>query len=181
MLYAGKLIIGRFDTVKLIGKALDEVNKNGVKIELDVYTTTHLTDEQLNGLSPYVHILGAIPQTEVAAVQSKADVLLFAEALDGENAKTARLSFSTKLTDYFRSGKCILAVGNRDTAPMEYLAENDAALTASSLQEIITTLNILIDSKECITEYAKRAYTCGKRKHSIDYIRARLDKVLQDI
>ena len=52
--------------------------------------------------------------------------MLFAEAVDGEAAKISRLSFSTKLTDYFASGKCIFAVGNEDTAPMEYLKNEDA-------------------------------------------------------
>ena len=130
MVYTGNLLIGRFDTIKLVGEALDEINKNGLKVELDVYTTTVLNEEQIKGLSPYVHILGAIPQTEVARVQKEADILLFAEAVDGPNSKIARLSFSTKLTDYFRSGKCILAVGNPDTAPMDYLKEDDAALIA---------------------------------------------------
>ena len=176
MLYTGKLIIGRFDTIKLIGKALDKINKDGIKIELDVYTTTYLTDEQLKDLSKYVHILGAIPQTEVAGVQAQADVLLFAEAIEGENSKISRLSFSTKITDYFRSGKCILAVGNKDTAPMEYLAEMQAALTASSLEEIITALNALTNNSELIAEYARRAYDCGKTNHDKRAIQSRLFK-----
>ncbi len=179
MLYTGNLAIGRFDTIKLIGKALDEINKDGIKIELDVYTTTYLTDEQLSGLSQYVHILGAIPQTQIAEVQAQADVLLFAEAIDGENSKTARLSFSTKITDYFRSGKCILAVGNKDTAPMEYLAENNAALTASSFEEIITALNVLTNNSEIIAEYAKRAHECGKENHNKKDIQEKLFECFQ--
>ncbi|MBE6673869.1 MAG: glycosyltransferase family 4 protein [Ruminococcaceae bacterium] len=172
MLYTGKLIIGRYDTVKLIGKALDEINKDGVKIELDIYTTTRV--EENDGLSQYVHILGAIPQTEVAGVQAKADVLLFAEAIEGENAKTARLSFSTKLTDYFRSGKCIFAVGNGDVAPIEYLKEEDAALTASSYEEILEALNIMVRNNGVVAEYAKKAFDCGKKNHDKAQIQARL-------
>ncbi len=172
MLYTGKLIIGRYDTVKLIGKALDEINKDGIKIELDIYTTTQI--EENDGLSQYVHILGAIPQTEIAGVQAKADVLLFAEAIEGENAKTARLSFSTKLTDYFRSGKCIFAVGNGDIAPIEYLREEDAALTASNYEEILEALNTMVCNSGAVAGYAKKAFECGKRNHDKAEIQARL-------
>ena len=180
MLYTGKVVIGRFDTIKLIGKALDEINKDGVKAELDVYTTTYLSDEDLADLSEHVHILGAIPQTEVAAVQRAADVLLFAEAIDGANAKIARLSFSTKLTDYFRSGKCILAVGNEDTAPMEYLKEKDAALCASNLDEIINAIKLLTDNSGLIPEYAQKAYNCGKENHDKKDIQKRLFEIICD-
>ena len=172
MLYTGKLIIGRYDTIKLIGKALDEINKDDVKIELDIYTTTEI--ENKSDLSPYVHILGAIPQTEVAKVQKEADVLLFAEAIDGGNAKIARLSFSTKLTDYFRSGKCIFAVGNSDIAPMEYLKNGDAAIVATNYSEILSGLNSLVQNPNTICEYAQKAFECGQRNHNKKDVQARL-------
>lgn len=172
MLYTGKLIIGRYETIRLIGKALDEINRDEEKITLDVYTTTEIKDT--SGLSPYVHILGSIPQTEVSRVQKEADVLLFAEAIEGENAKTARLSFSTKLTDYFRSGKCIFAVGNRDVAPMEYLKEEDAALVATNYNEIYDALRKIAYSSDLIRDYAERAFLCGKKNHNKKDIQARL-------
>ncbi len=178
MIYTGKLIIGRFDTVKFIGEALSEINKNGIKVELDVYTTTYLSDEQLSSVGKYVHILGAIPQNEVAQKQAEADILLFAEAIEGTVSKTARLSFSTKITDYFSSSKCIFAVGNMETAPMEYLKSEDAAIIASTKEEILSVLQNLIDKKELIIEYAQKAYECGQRNHSAQIIKKLLFKTL---
>lgn len=178
MLYTGKLIIGRFDTVRLIGEALDEINKFELKIELDVYTTTVLQEKQIKSLSPYVHILGAIPQTEIPRVQQEADLLLFAEALNGENANIARLSFSTKLTDYFRSGKCIFAVGNMDTAPMEYLKDEDAALLSANKEEIVQTLTMLTDNLSLVDCYSEKAYNCGKKNHDIKVIQETLFQTL---
>ena len=165
MLYTGKLIIGRWDTIKIIGKALDIINKDSVKVKLDIYTTTVLGEKETNDLSPYVRLLGAIPQNEVAAVQQKADVLLFAEALSGDNSKIARLSFSTKITDYFRSGKCIFAVGDADIAPMEYLKSEDAAFTATSFEEVLAALERIVVEPSLINDYAQKAYECGKKNH----------------
>ncbi|MBQ2942341.1 MAG: hypothetical protein IJD97_08905 [Clostridia bacterium] len=166
MIYTGKLIIGRLDTIRLIGEALDVINKDEVKIELDIYTATILDIKQLDDLSPYVHIMGAVPQTEVSKIQNNADILLFAEAIEGENSKVARLSFSTKLTDYFRSGKCILAVGNKETAPIEYLLHEDAALVATNVEEIIGILKLLVNDNNIVSSYAIKAYECGKRNHN---------------
>ena len=165
ILYTGKLIIGRYDTVKVVGEALDRLNVDGVKAELDVYTTTELSAEQKETLSPFVHILGAIPQNEVAEKQNAADILLFAEAISGEASKIARLSFSTKITDYLRSGKCILAVGDLETAPMEYLRDEDAALVADNAEGIFESLSLLCENRELVLEYAKKAHDCGIRNH----------------
>lgn len=172
MLYTGKLIIGRYDTVKLIGNVIDEINKDDVKIELDIYTTTK--DLDVTGLSKYVHILGSIPQSEISKVQSNADILLFAEAIEGRNSKTARLSFSTKLTDYFKSGKCILAVGNYDIAPIEYLREENAALIANNYSSVFNVLSQVINNRSIITEYAERAFDVGKKNHDKNMIQKRL-------
>ena len=178
MVYTGKLIIGRLDTVKIIGKALDLINADSVKVELDVYTTTFIDKNTIDNLSPHIHILGAIPQTEVPRVQREADILLFAEAVDGEAAKISRLSFSTKLTDYFASGKCIFAVGNEDTAPMEYLKNEDAAIVAYNKDEVVKGLTELICNPDLINRYAKKAYECGIRNHSEQNIKEKLFKIL---
>lgn len=180
ILYTGKLIIGRYDTVKTVGKALDKLNENGVKAELDVYTTTELGEEELSSLSRFVHILGAIPQTEVQAKQSEADILLFAEAIEGKESKTARLSFSTKITDYLRSGKCILAVGDMETAPMEYLKSENAAIVADNAEDIYKSLDTICENKQLICEYAKRAYDCGIRNHKKEDIQKLLFDTLNN-
>ena len=70
------------------------------------------------------------------------------------------------LTDYFKNGKCIFAVGDKRIAPIIYLNDNDAAITASSREEIGNKLAELIASPEKIREYARRAYECGERNHN---------------
>ena len=178
MVYTGKLIIGRYDTIELIGKALDEINKDKVKIELDVYTMTEIEDT--SKLSKYVHLMEAVPQTEVAQIQKNADILLFAEATEGEHSQVARLSFSTKITDYLGSGKCIFAVGNKDVAPMEYLRDEDGAITAYDYDSILKALNEIANNQELVKEYAKKAFELGKRNHDKKIIQERLFSKFQE-
>lgn len=169
MLYTGNLLIGRDASLEKVSKALNEINKDETKIVLDVYTGTFLDKKVKASIcSPFCKIHEPIPQEEVLKLQKQVDILLFLEDIDGEDAKVARLSFSTKITDYLSSGKCILAVGNRDIAPMQYFKDNDCALIATNTIEIVEALNL---DKGRIEYYAKNAVNCGIKNHSPEKIK----------
>lgn len=165
MVYTGNLAIGRVSTIIALSKSLDKLNEKEKLIELDVYTPTALTTEESKELGSSVNIFPPVPMEEVAAIQEKADILLFAEDIDGPLSKKARLSFSTKITDYLRSGKCILALGNEDTAPMEYFEQTGSAICVTKKEMIDEALRMISNSPKILTEYAKRAYECGKENH----------------
>lgn len=170
MLYTGNLLIGRDDSLLKVSKALNLINKDGVRAVLDVYTGTYLSEEKRKQIcSEFCNIHEPISQSEVLKLQKQADVLLFLEAIDGKDAKVARLSFSTKITDYLSSGKCIFAVGNSDIAPMQYFKDNDCALVATDEEKIISSLQRLDD--ETIRFYAKNAAKCGLENHSEEKIK----------
>lgn len=174
MLYTGNLLIGRLQSLKLLGDALAKVNRRGQRINLDVYTTTAVSEAEARDLDPSVHLHGPIPQGDVSLKQREADILLFVEDLVGPDAKTARLSFSTKLTDYFQSGKCIFAIGDRDIAPIEYLQAEDAAICATSVPEILQQLECLASDSSVIVGYAEKAFACGRRNHEEQLVKRRL-------
>jgi len=174
MLYTGKLNIGRDGAVAEIADAMREVNKVEMKVVLDVYTDTLLTGDVKKRIeaSTGCRIHGFVPQQEVIEKQRQADVLLFVEALSSRDM-SARLSFSTKLTDYLSAGKCIWAVGNKDLAPIEYLRENDAAVVSTEKKEVLSQLRKIIDDKEIIPYYAQKAFECGQTNHNKDMIQKR--------
>lgn len=169
MVYTGKLIIGRWISLAKIAETLGDINKNGTKIELDIYTTDVLTAEQEKALNRNgCSVKGALTLDEVQEVQKQADILVFVESLEEEFKYTARLSFSTKITDYLKSGKCIFAVGDKEIAPIDYFNRYDSAITATSYEEIGEKLKILVDDVNLISEYSKKAYDCGKEHHNIE-------------
>ena len=175
MVYTGKLIIGRWKSLAAIAEVLGRINRNNINITLDIYTTDSLTDEQnkllnRNGCS----VKGALTLEQVKAVQKEADILLFVESLEKKFKNTARLSFSTKITDYLKSGKCIFAIGDKDIAPIDYFNRYDSAVTATSYEQISEKLNELVNTPGLILEYAKKAYNCGVEHHE----RGRMDSVL---
>lgn len=181
MLYTGNLLIGRFDVIKVISKALDRINQEQTRIELDVYSASNIPEEELKQLGQHVHMRGTVSQSEVLKLQTQADVLLFAEAYEGAMARKARLSFSTKLTDYFHSGKCIFAVGAKDVAPMEYLRAEDAAICASNEEEILEALLQMVKEPGIVSDYGRRAFHCGYRNHSRELIQEKRDATIKAI
>ncbi len=166
MVYTGKLIIGRWISLSKIAEAMGDINKNGKKVELDIYTTDILTEKQNKLLNKNgCKVKGSLTLEEVEKVQKDADVLVFVESLEKKYKYTARLSFSTKITDYLKNGKCIFAIGDKDIAPIDYFKRYDSAITATSYDEIKEKLNSLISNPNLINEYSVKAFECGKLNH----------------
>ncbi len=181
MLYTGNLRIGRDKTLRLLSTVLKELNVSENALIVDVYTTTELDAEMQKGLMSSIHIYPPITQEEVMIRQKETDVLLFLEDLSKEHRYDSRLSFSTKLTDYFSSGKCILAIAPPNIASMEYLKTEDAALCASSVAELKALIVKLITCSEIINVYAKKAFDCGKNNHSRELLVGRLQGIIEKL
>jgi len=178
MVYTGKLIIGRWLSLAKIAEAMGNINKDDVKAELDIYTTDTLTAEQKKLLNRNgACVKGALTLEEVQKVQRQADILIFVESLEKKFRYAARLSFSTKITDYLKNGKCIFAIGDSDIAPIDYFNRYDSAITASSYKEIEEKLNHLISKPQSITEYSKKAFDCAYAHHNEED----LSKLFKDI
>ena len=117
---------------------------------------------------------GALTLKQVKMVQKEADILVFVESLEKKFRDTARLSFSTKITDYLRSGKCIFAIGDKNIAPIDYFNRYDSAVTATSYEQILEKLIELVEDPGVVSQYAKKAYDCGVEHHE----RERMDSIL---
>ena len=156
-------------TDKIIGVNYDFLThfygKDGIKIAFDVYTPTEVPDD-LKNIGNGIAFHPPVSQSEVLTLQQQSDVLLFAEDIIGKERKVARLSFSTKIPDYLSCGKCILAVGDYDTAPMEYFREENVALCASNTEELREQIQNLLSHPETMQKYAQRALECAVKNHS---------------
>lgn len=174
MVYTGKMIIGRSNSLVEISKAMANINKDGVKITMDIYSPDVMDDKTMEYLnSNGCHYKGLVSKDEVEKIQEDADIVVFVESLEKAHRYVARLSFSTKLTDYFKSGKCIFAIGDETIAPIVYLNDNDAAIISTDYSQIEINLRKLIDNPEIIKEYSKKAFDCGKQNHDEPIIKER--------
>lgn len=173
ILYTGSLYIDRDQTVLKLINEISEINKREQFFLLDIYTNSKMTEKEQKLFDiPKVSCLHeGVSKEEVLELQKKADVLLFVEALKGKYRNAARLSFSTKITDYLSANRAILAIGPSDIAPIEYLAANDIAIVVSDERKIRTALqHILLKKDWILNEYANKAYAFGKQYHSREII-----------
>lgn len=169
ILYVGSLYIDRDKTIKYLIQAIKEVNINRCYFSLDIYTNSQLseTEKKKYSIDGVVTLHPGVKKEQIFKLQDKADILLFVEAIKGRYKNSARLSFSTKITDYLSANRAILAIGPNDIAPIEYLHDNKIAIIASNKIEIKDRLNLILRSKDTILkEYAQRAYIFGREKHS---------------
>ena len=117
---------------------------------------------------------GQITSEEVKQVQKEADVLLHVEDFGIKGSLTTRLSFSTKIVDYFLEKKCIVAIGAERCSSIKYVERNDSAIIINNKHKILQTLQEIADNPQIIGRYAQKAWDCGKRNHEIEQIQKKL-------
>ena len=181
--YTGNIEVGRYKTLALIGKTMDEINRNGKKAELHIYTMSYVTKCMKKALLDIKSIVmhGAVSQEEVKKVQEGSDVLLHIESFEKKSRIMVHQSFSTKIVDYMQRGRCIFAVGPEDVASIDYLLKNDSALVATKDNQIKAKLLELINDESLIPIYANKAWKCGKRNHQIKDIQNGLMKDFEEL
>lgn len=172
IVYSGSLVIGRDKAIEMLVECLKEINRNGIRIYLDIYSGTALSEKKrkLLDVPGISNFKGHLPQKQVFKEQETCDILLFVENPNNKYHNEARLSFSTKITDYLSRNRAILAIGPSDIAPMEYLKNENAAMTCSSKQDILAALSMIVENPKILSDLAYNAYSCGERNHSQEYI-----------
>jgi hypothetical protein len=116
-----------------------------------------------------------IATSEVMSVQQSADVLVHVEPTTKSERLFYRLSFSTKIVDYFYNSRCILGIGGK-TATLDYLKDQDAGIVVYDLNDLEKSVLNLVENPEIINKYANKAWDCGQRNHQ----RSELKKMLLD-
>ena len=105
--------------------------------------------------------------------------MLHIEPFSMKGKLLCRLSFSTKLVDYFHNRKCVFAVGDKVCSSMKYLKRYDAAMVSESIEEMRENVKRIVDNRELISEYAHKAWECGSKNHKISELQQKIyDKMV---
>ena len=183
MVYAGKLYCNRWKSLAQIGLALREINRDGVKIVLDIFTPDSLTDKQRKVLSSnnYIYVKGRVSPEQLVEEYKKADIALHVESLDARYRLATRISFSTKIIDLMASSCAILAIAWNQHTGYKYLSSRDAAFCVSDYSQILPLLKEITEHPEQITSYAEKAYRCGVNNHTRSAIQNQILSEFQTI
>lgn len=178
LVFTGNIHTNRWKTLAMIASALKRLHTDGIQAQLRIYTATPLTAAMRKVLDiPSVSFLmGSVPAEEIADIQRCADILVHVEAMDLKSRLAVRQSFSTKLVDYFKMARPILAVGPKQVASIDYLVQNRCAITAEREDELTEKLKEALLHPEKLSELAQRAHRCGRDYHD----RNRMETMLRE-
>lgn len=178
MVYAGRLYCNRWKTLAEIGKALKIINKDGIRMQLDIYTGDELTRKQRASLcvDNSIHVHNAVTPSELINIYNQADIALHVESFDKEYMYVTKYSFSTKIIDLLASGCAIMAICWEKHAGYQYLHSQDAAFCCPDYNSILPLLFRICETPSLISEYQKKASEC-KKNHS----RTKIHKQLLDV
>lgn len=174
IVYMGNIGSGRWKIIAKVADAVNSINIDGKRIELNVYSMSPKSQAMIQSLNiGDSHLMQPVEASEVLNTMKQADILLHVEPVSLKEKLFFRLSFSTKLVDYFYNAKCIFAVGG-DTASMSYLRDNNAAIVETDIKNIESKLREIVDNPDLIMDYSEKSWKCGVRNHQIKNIQANL-------
>ena len=179
LVYAGRLYCNRWVSLAEIGKALQVINKDGIKMVLDIYTQEKLTAEQKNALSEkrFIYVKGSVTPSQLKKIYEEADMALHVESMNEYYRAVTRVSLSTKIIDLMASTCAIMAICWNRHAGFQYLKKNDAAICVDSYPQILPALQSIANDPSIVSEYAQKAYSCGVKYHSREAIQSQIMEV----
>ncbi len=178
LVYTGNIGMNRWRSLAEIAQVLEKINKNGIKAQLRIYTGNNINDKMNKALNvgDSSFVMGSVSADEVLKIQEEADMLVHVESKDLKNKLLVRQSFSTKIVDYLKSARPVLAYGPKNVASIEHLVKNDCAIVADNVNELYEKLLNAIDNNSILDLLAKKEYECGRKYHN----KADIEKMLKD-
>lgn len=177
LIFAGGVYINRWMVLRDVKNALAQINKDGKKAELHIYTANQVSKGQQRAMADdensFLH--SAVSTEELRELYKGSQIALHVESFKLKSKLDTRLSFSTKIVDCLESGCATLVIGPKGQAGIEYLRENGAALCVNSRKEIYKALLELINNQALIEEYSKKGIEFGKKNHNNEIINKKLD------
>lgn len=168
LVYTGNIGLNRWKSLSIIANALKKLNEKEIVAQLKIYTNNGVTKRIRKALddSRSVFLMGKQPAKEMERIQKEADILVHVESMDLKNRLLVRQSFSTKIVDYLKRGRAILAFGPMSVASIKHLNDNNCAIIATSEKSVIERMKEIVDDPAILSQYAMLAYDCGKKHHN---------------
>lgn len=178
--YTGNIIYGRLETIIAIAKTLEQINCNGKKAELHIYTANTIEQKDIEFFQKTnsVQLMGKVSYNAIPKILNDADVLLHVESFEKHQKLATSLSFSTKLVDYFEAGKPIFAIGWENAASIKYLKNNSIGVTVNSPNDLTNEILSLIDSRDSFGAIGSALWQFGKEHHNTSFVLANFEEQL---
>lgn len=183
LVYTGNIGTNRWKSLKIIADVLESLNEKGIRAQLRIYTATPFSKKMKKALARGESslLMGSVSAGIVPELQRNADILVHVEPLDLKHKLMVRHSFSTKIVDYLKAARPVLAVGPKDVASIDHLIRNDCAIAAEDKAELERKLRDILRDTEALETLAVNAYKCGGNHHNRRVLQAMLRQDMERI
>lgn len=167
IVYLGGTGLNRHIPLSEIGKALKTLKIKGLPDHIDVYTK--ISD---NSLLKYLNekngviIHEPVSYNEVTEIISNSLAVIHVESSDPQSTRRVMYSLSTKIPDCLASGVCFIAYGPAETASIQYLLDNDAAVVITEKRDLESKLCAIVEKQAEIEEKIRNGISLASRNHN---------------
>lgn len=180
--YLGNIRCGRYGSLREIGEALDEINREGnTEYKLKIYTGEKNPDilKRL-GNSKSIELCGFVSGKKYNDAVSSTDFLLHVESFENRFIETVKNSVSTKIADGLSSGIPMIAYGPSSIASMSYLLKNEAAITVVSKNDLKDTLKKAFIDIEFRKKISENALLTAEKYHNPKKCATKVKKIIEE-
>lgn len=162
-LYAGNLGLNRHISLIQLANVLQSLSE---KYYLDVYgaATGNVAKELKNCQGIRYH--GVVPYDRVLQEMEESDFLCHVESFDANIVKDLATAFSTKISDYLASGRCMILYADDSLACTQYLLKNNCACVITKPENLFEQLQTLLNSIELQIKYKETAIIVAAQNHN---------------
>jgi glycosyltransferase involved in cell wall biosynthesis len=113
------------ETLKVLASAVAELNAEGTRVHLHIYTPWEFAPEANSVAVPHaVFYKGHVGREQLADIYRRADFLVTTVTYRDRNIPLFRHSLSTKLSEYLCTGKPVISMGHHDWHLHEYVQDH---------------------------------------------------------
>jgi glycosyltransferase involved in cell wall biosynthesis len=180
--YIGKINFDTNSTLGLFINSLEELNKEGIKVDFHIYSQSTLNtwitfiDSRIKK-----YYKGGLNHSEIPNTLSKYDGLILPLNFEKENQKYLELSLSTKTSEYMISKVPIFLIAPHNFAVSEYLKNNDCAYCINNVNDLKKGILDFMSQSELRGSYLEKAYKLALEEHTSDAVTQRLLVILNKL
>lgn len=167
ILYSGRIGIGIAESLIEVASALEEINREELKIRLFIQTPTKETGI-LSRLQKFdcVVINPFVSLEQLPEIFSEADILLLANDFNREGIDYLKLSMPTKASEYMVSGTPVLVYSPEETAVSGFFMRNKCGVcvTKHDKKELIVAIKNLAGNEDYRKKVSQNAVEYAKEK-----------------
>jgi hypothetical protein len=179
IIYAGGLHLSRWKTLVHLSKALALIYHGNFTFSLYCPLIDRLNYEKYFSRFQFIRFMDSVNPIRLQKILHGADVLIHCESFDNSSRQFTRLSISTKIPEYLKEGKLIVAVGPEEIESIGYLARNNAGITISK-QDVLLASDILekiINTTDDFEPFCTNALSLARRNHSYSTLKKKMEMI----